>query len=66
MQCRHCWIEVKPRPDGSRTWGRGEDEDTKRWVHVALLNDSGNPACNRTFLSDDDLEESDSDTNAEA
>lgn len=66
MQCRHCWVPVKERTSEGRTWGRGEDEDEKRWVHAAAVNAQGNPACHRTFLSDDDLEEPEADTDEEA
>lgn len=68
MQCIYCWVPVKERPTGGgKTWGRGEEEDTKRWVHDGTRNSSGNQACNRQFLADEEVEpiETDSDTEAE-
>lgn len=65
MQCRYCWVHVKARSTEGKTWGKGEDSDERRWVHDGTINASGNPACHRTFLSDDDIEETDSDTDEE-
>ena len=65
MQCRHCWTPVKERDRSGKTWGMGENEDKRNWVHASTVNANGNPACSRTFLSEEDLEEADSDTTAD-
>lgn len=67
MQCRFCWVPVKKRPEGmGRTWGKGEEDDDKNWVHASTHNDAGNPACHRQFLRDEELEEIETETVEEA
>lgn len=56
MQCIYCWVPVRARGGGLRTWGKGEDADDKNWVHAYSLNASGNPVCSRVALTDDEIE----------
>lgn len=66
MQCIYCWVEVKKRPEGGKTWGKGEDEDERNWVHASIHNSSGNPACHRQFLTDEEVEPVETETSEEA
>lgn len=54
--CTHCWIPVKERTEGIKTWGKGEEGDERRWMHTATVDWLGNPYCGRNLLTDEELE----------
>lgn len=67
MQCIYCWVEVKERTGTAiKTWGKGEDEDQKRWVHASTHNAQGNQACSRSSLTDEEIEPIETETDEEA